>query len=125
MGEGGFISLLERRLLLAGTALTDAGAAVVDDALAAFRYGIEVAPDDEMLYLNLARFYARSGDRAKANDILQQLLARQQQLTLSTFLQGAWALLLSEYSGADDVIFGMVVAGRPPELAGVEEPLTA
>ena len=55
----------------------------VDDALAAFRYGIEVAPDNEMLYLNLARFYARSGDRAKARDILQQLLARKPQSTVA------------------------------------------
>lgn len=48
----------------------------VDDALAAFRYGIEVAPDNETLYLNLARVYVRAGDRAKARDILEQLLAR-------------------------------------------------
>jgi tetratricopeptide (TPR) repeat protein len=48
----------------------------VDDAVAAFRYGIEVAPDEETSYLNLARVYARAGDRAKARDILQQLIAR-------------------------------------------------
>ena len=44
--------------------------------MAAFRYGIEVAPDEEISYLNLARVYARQGDRIKARDILQQLLAR-------------------------------------------------
>ena len=44
------------------------------EALAAFQYGIKVAPDDETLYLNLARVYVRLGDRAKARDILQQLL---------------------------------------------------
>ena len=48
----------------------------VDDAVAAFRYGIEVAPDDETLYFNLARAYVRAGDRARARDVLQQLLAR-------------------------------------------------
>jgi amino acid adenylation domain-containing protein len=47
-------------------------------------------------------------------------LARQHQLTLNTIVQGAWALLLSRYSGADDVIFGATVAGRPADLPGVE-----
>ncbi|MEG3918364.1 amino acid adenylation domain-containing protein [Microcoleus sp. T3_A4] len=47
-------------------------------------------------------------------------LARQQQLTLNTLVQGAWGLLLSHYSGEEDVIFGTVVSGRPPDLAGVE-----
>lgn len=48
----------------------------MNDAIAAFRYGLEVAPDDDVLYLNLARVYVQSGDRGKARDILQQLLAR-------------------------------------------------
>jgi amino acid adenylation domain-containing protein len=33
-------------------------------------------------------------------------------LTLNTFLQGAWALLLSRYSGEQDVVFGATRAGR-------------
>jgi hypothetical protein len=49
-----------------------------------------------------------------------QSLARQHQLTLSTLVQGAWALLLSRYSGLEDVVFGATVSGRPAELAGVE-----
>jgi FimV-like protein len=55
----------------------------VDDALAAFRYGIEVTPDNETLYLNLARVYVRSGDRAKARGILQQLLTRKPDSTVA------------------------------------------
>ena len=47
-------------------------------------------------------------------------LARLQQLTLNTLVQGAWGLLLSRYSGEEDIIFGTVVSGRPPDLAGVE-----
>lgn len=47
-------------------------------------------------------------------------LAQQQGLTLNTFLQGAWALLLSRYSGSDDIVMGVTVAGRPTELEGVE-----
>ena len=49
-----------------------------------------------------------------------QSLARRHQLTLNTLIQGVWALLLSRYSGEDDVVFGMTVSGRPPNLAGVE-----
>ncbi|HEU5476172.1 MAG TPA: non-ribosomal peptide synthase/polyketide synthase [Actinophytocola sp.] len=41
-------------------------------------------------------------------------------LTLSTMVQGAWAVLLSAYSGQRDVVFGTTVSGRPAELPGVE-----
>src|SRR3989442_1252435 len=49
-----------------------------------------------------------------------QTLAKDHRLTLNTFLQGAWALLLSQYSGRSDVIFGAVVFGLPPAVKGVE-----
>lgn len=49
-----------------------------------------------------------------------QALAKQHRLTLNTIVQGAWALLLSRYSGESDVVFGATVSGRPPELTGVE-----
>jgi hypothetical protein len=41
-------------------------------------------------------------------------------LSMNTLLQGAWAVLLSRYSGQDDVLFGATVAGRPPDLIGIE-----
>src|SRR5439155_20784804 len=46
--------------------------------------------------------------------------ARRNQLTLNTVMQGAWAFLLSRYSGESDVVFGATVSGRPAELVGVE-----
>jgi amino acid adenylation domain-containing protein len=46
--------------------------------------------------------------------------ARAERVTLNTLLQGAWAILLSRYSGRDDVLFGVTVSGRPSELDGVE-----
>jgi amino acid adenylation domain-containing protein/non-ribosomal peptide synthase protein (TIGR01720 family) len=46
---------------------------------------------------------------------------RRHQLTLSTLVHGAWALLLARYTRRDDVVFGSTVAGRPADLAGVEE----
>jgi amino acid adenylation domain-containing protein len=49
-----------------------------------------------------------------------QALARQHQLTINTLVQGAWALLLSRYSGEQDIIFGATVSGRPADLSGVE-----
>ncbi|HZI16962.1 MAG TPA: amino acid adenylation domain-containing protein [Pyrinomonadaceae bacterium] len=49
-----------------------------------------------------------------------QALAQAHQLTLNTVLQGAWALLLSRYSGEEDVVFGATVSGRPAALPGVE-----
>jgi amino acid adenylation domain-containing protein len=47
-------------------------------------------------------------------------LSRQHQLTMNTIVQGAWALLLSGYSGERDVVFGAVVSGRPASLTGIE-----
>src|SRR6185369_16779151 len=49
-----------------------------------------------------------------------QSLARQHHLSLSTLAQGAWALLLSRYSGESDVVFGVTVSGRAENLEGVE-----
>ena len=56
---------------------------------------------------------------ASLTDALKEL-ARQNHLTLNTLVQGAWALLLSRYSGELDVVFGATVSGRPPALLGVE-----
>ncbi|ATB48289.1 non-ribosomal peptide synthetase [Corallococcus macrosporus] len=48
-------------------------------------------------------------------------LARRQGLTVSSLVQGAWALVLGHLSGAGDVVFGTIVSGRPPDLPGVED----
>jgi amino acid adenylation domain-containing protein len=46
--------------------------------------------------------------------------ARAHKLTPGSVLQGAWALLLSRYSGRDDVLFGSVVSGRSAPIPGIE-----
>ncbi|MDR6232871.1 non-ribosomal peptide synthetase [Pseudomonas oryzihabitans] len=46
--------------------------------------------------------------------------AQSQKVTLNTFLQTAWALLLQRHCGQETVAFGATVAGRPPELGGIE-----
>jgi non-ribosomal peptide synthetase component F len=48
------------------------------------------------------------------------MLARENRLTLHTQMVGAWALLLAHTSGQDDVVFGVVASGRPPDLPGVD-----
>jgi amino acid adenylation domain-containing protein/non-ribosomal peptide synthase protein (TIGR01720 family)/FkbM family methyltransferase len=50
-----------------------------------------------------------------------QAFARANRLTMATVLQGAWALLLSRYTGHDEVVFGTTTSGRPAELPGVEQ----
>jgi len=47
--------------------------------------------------------------------------AKQHRLTLSTLVQGAWAKVLSIYSGDDDVMYGLACAGRPQTLEDAEE----
>jgi hypothetical protein len=48
------------------------------------------------------------------------VLARANQVTLSTLVQGGWALLLAHYSASNDVLFGASISGRPGEMEGVE-----
>jgi non-ribosomal peptide synthase protein (TIGR01720 family) len=47
-------------------------------------------------------------------------LVRAHQLTMSTLMQGAWALLLSQSSSCRDVVFGATVSGRSAPLPGIQ-----
>ncbi|MFO2466427.1 amino acid adenylation domain-containing protein, partial [Pseudomonas sp. 15FMM2] len=49
--------------------------------------------------------------------------ARQHKVTLNTVVQAAWLLLLQRCTGHDAVVFGSTVAGRPADLAGIEQQL--
>jgi amino acid adenylation domain-containing protein len=64
-------------------------------------------------YLESEREYAEI-QASLPKEVTESLraLASENQLTLNAIVQGAWALLLSRYSGEDDVIFGEVRAGR-------------
>ena len=46
--------------------------------------------------------------------------AKRNKLTLSTVIQGAWAYLMSRYSGENDIVFGVTSSGRPTEIVDVE-----
>jgi amino acid adenylation domain-containing protein len=74
----------------------------------------EVPLDGELEY---GSYEVKLGESSSA--ALQEL-ARRHHLTLNTVIQGAWAILLNRYCGEDDVVYGMVVSGRPATLAGVE-----
>ncbi|MGD2087201.1 MAG: amino acid adenylation domain-containing protein [Candidatus Aminicenantes bacterium] len=47
-------------------------------------------------------------------------LAVRNQVTLNTVIQTIWAVILSKYNWAQEVVFGAVVSGRPSEIPGVE-----
>lgn len=47
--------------------------------------------------------------------------AKQQRSTVNVIVEAAWALLLSRYAARQDVIYGLVVSGRPHSLEGVED----
>jgi amino acid adenylation domain-containing protein len=53
------------------------------------------------------------------SDELRALAAREN-LTLNTLLQGAWALLLSVYSGEQDVVFGATKTVRRSSIPGAD-----
>ena len=48
-------------------------------------------------------------------------VAQHNDLTVNTIIQGAWALLLSRYSGQSDMCFGATVSGRPADLPGADQ----
>ncbi|MBP5910186.1 hypothetical protein F3K40_38635 [Streptomyces sp. LBUM 1478] len=77
---------------------------------------------------------ARADRTAEGHDVHELVLpealtgaltstARAHRLTLNTVVQGLWGLLLSAFTGRDDVVFGATVSGRPPELPGAESML--
>ncbi|USS54776.1 non-ribosomal peptide synthase/polyketide synthase [Pseudomonas kermanshahensis] len=65
------------------------------------------------------------GDHRLALDAEQtariEAFARANRVTVNTLVQSAWLLLLQRYTGQASVCFGATVAGRPADLAGVEE----
>ncbi len=48
-------------------------------------------------------------------------LARQCEITVNAIIQAAWSLMLGMETGRSDVIHGVAVSGRPPELDGSEQ----
>ncbi len=57
---------------------------------------------------------------AETTQALHQLAGRNR-ATLNVVIQALWAVLLAKTNDGEDVVFGMVVSGRPVEIAGVEQ----
>ena len=53
-------------------------------------------------------------------DARLQSAAKRHGLTLSILVQAAWALLLSRYSGEQDVVFGLTLSGRSANVPDIE-----
>lgn len=68
------------------------------------------------------RFEAAEIDVELSKELTGQIerVARQQQVTLNTFIQTVWGLVLQVYNNSEDVVFGSVVSGRPAEIPGIE-----
>jgi amino acid adenylation domain-containing protein/FkbH-like protein/non-ribosomal peptide synthase protein (TIGR01720 family) len=66
------------------------------------------------------RYARHSIELSSETTMALQSTARSLQLTVNTFVQGIWALLLQRVSGSSDVVFGSAFAGRPADLRGVE-----
>ena len=97
-----------------------AGLAAWREALAGLEEGTRLAPRQARAASRWrpSRSCCRSMRDAER---FAQPQAREQALTLNTVMQTAWGILLGRLSGRDDVVFGVTVAGRPAELAGVEQ----
>ncbi len=48
-------------------------------------------------------------------------LAKELRVTLSSLLNTAWGILLQKYNDTNEVIFGITVAGRNPDVTGIED----
>jgi gramicidin S synthase 2 len=48
-------------------------------------------------------------------------LAREAAVTVNILFQAAWGVLLQRFNHVDDVVFGIIVSGRPAEIPGIEE----
>ncbi|KAI3333060.1 hypothetical protein F4824DRAFT_277782 [Ustulina deusta] len=60
----------------------------------------------------------------KADEVFEYTLpfnAKTTEATVSTLLRGAMALMISQYTGSADVVFGATVSGRNTAVTGIEE----
>ena len=50
-----------------------------------------------------------------------QSYAQKHRLTVNTVMQGIWSYLLHRYTQSSDIVYGVVVSGRPDDLPGMEK----
>ncbi|MEO6228747.1 MAG: amino acid adenylation domain-containing protein, partial [Ferruginibacter sp.] len=47
--------------------------------------------------------------------------AQRHRLTMNTLMQGVWSYLLHCYTASNDIVYGVIVSGRPDDLPNVEQ----
>ena len=96
-----------------------------DEAARAWAAGLEGFEEPTLL----APDFASADDEGRGqvdielpHDVARELTRRAAELgiTANTLVQVAWALLLGELTGRQDVVFGATVSGRPPAVTDVE-----
>jgi amino acid adenylation domain-containing protein/non-ribosomal peptide synthase protein (TIGR01720 family) len=90
--------------------------------------GVEAAtplPADRPVALRQgnSRIVDRELKLSDQDDRRLRTLASRHKLTVNTFVQAAWALMLRKYSGSCDVLYGITVAGRPLDLPELQSTL--
>jgi amino acid adenylation domain-containing protein len=86
--------------------------------IAATPLGVDKAPG---LPANVTDYRHQSIFLGEAATAALSKFARNHQLTVNTLIQGAWALLLSRYSGDEDVVYGGVRTTRRSAIEGADE----
>ncbi|MFI2010253.1 condensation domain-containing protein, partial [Streptomyces jumonjinensis] len=88
-------------------------------ALAGADEPTRVAPDDTVVSAStpFGRVSLLAGEELAA---ALKDFARARGLTLNTVVQAAWAMIVGQMAGRNDVVFGASVAGRPAGLPGME-----
>ncbi|PPJ39467.1 non-ribosomal peptide synthetase [Nocardia nova] len=61
-----------------------------------------------------------SGELTEEQTAALTRCARSRGITLNTMIEVAWAIVLSALTSREDVTFGAVVSGRPPQIADIE-----
>jgi amino acid adenylation domain-containing protein/non-ribosomal peptide synthase protein (TIGR01720 family) len=88
------------------------------EALAGLEEGTRLSPRDSLGDPKIPERMIVDLDEELTQQLTER--ARARSLTVSTIVQGGWAVLLSRHTGREDVVFGSTVNGRSPEIAGVE-----
>ncbi len=109
----GYIAWLERRS-------REIPRAFWNERLRGYSRIADIAPSG----LDLSSFKGEQGSVSTllTPDLYGALQARAAEcgVTVAVVLQSIWAVVLSRYNDRDDVVFGLVVSGRPAEVEGIE-----
>lgn len=80
--------------------------------------GVTTIPENQ---LNLSNEFELK-EKVLELDEMEKLnqLAKKYQVTLNSLVQTLWGFLLAQYNNKKDVLYGVIVAGRPAEISGIE-----